>query len=78
VQRKTIADWIDKDCGYVIRQAEIVRSEPRDNVAKAFMAALRDDWQPRKAIRKPKPAKKPIPRPIDMGEETSAENIAMG
>jgi hypothetical protein len=44
---------------YVLRQAEIVRSEPRNNAAKAFLAALLDDWQPRKVIAKPKREKRP-------------------
>jgi len=53
-QRRYIADQWERDPDYVLRQATIVRSEPRANAAKAFLAALRDDWQPRKVIAKPK------------------------
>jgi hypothetical protein len=46
---------------YLQDKARIVRSQPRANVARAFLAALRDDWQPPKAIErlsKPKRSKK--------------------
>jgi hypothetical protein len=59
-QRKRIAEYYDKDPDYVLRQAEIVRSEPRANAAKSFLAALRDDWQPRKAITKQKREKRSV------------------
>jgi len=47
--------------GALLEKAAIVRSEPRANAARAFMAALRDDWQPRKVLAKPKKEK---PRPV--------------
>lgn len=61
IQRRSIAEEYERDTDYVLRQAEIVRSEPRANAAKAFLAALRDDWQPRKVIAKPKREK---PQPV--------------
>jgi hypothetical protein len=77
-QSRFIQDYIDKDSGYVIRQAEIVRSEPRENAARAFMAALRDDWQKAKRIIKSKQLKE-TPRPLqeeftEMSEEQIAKN----
>ena len=48
---------------YLQDKANIVRSQPRANVARAFLAALRDDWKlpkplPAKKITKPREAKK--------------------
>ena len=46
---------------YLLDKAQIVRSQPRTNAARAFLAALRDDWQPPKTIErlsKPKRSKK--------------------
>src|ERR1700758_1164892 len=44
---------------YLQDKAGIVRSQPRPNVARAFLAALRDDWQPPKTIERPnKPERK--------------------
>jgi plasmid replication initiation protein len=44
---------------YLQDKARIVRSQPRPNVARAFLAALRDDWQPPKTIERPnKPKRK--------------------
>jgi hypothetical protein len=42
---------------YLLDKAEIVRSQPRTNAARAFLAALRDDWKSPKALPKKKPAK---------------------
>jgi helix-turn-helix protein len=45
-QRNTLMGYIrSAGEGYVRTKARIVRSEPRCNAAKAFLAALRDDWQ---------------------------------
>ena len=55
-QRRYIADEYDLDSDNVLLKAEIVRSEPRENAAKSFLAAIRDDWQPPKALSKPKAA----------------------
>src|ERR1700741_5178004 len=38
---------------YLLDKAQIVRSQPRTNAARAFLAALRDDWQPPKTIERP-------------------------
>ena len=44
---------------YLQDKARIVRSQPRPNAARAFLAALRDDWQPPKTIERPnKPKQK--------------------
>ena len=46
-QQQIIADYCESNGGaYVLQKVEIVSSEPRGNAAKAFLAALRDDWQP--------------------------------
>ena len=42
---------------YLLDKAKIVGSQPRTNAAKAFLAAVRDDWQPPKAIERPSKAK---------------------
>jgi plasmid replication initiation protein len=46
---------------YLQDKAEIVRSQPRPNAARAFLAALKDDWKPPKIIPK-KRAPKAKPR----------------
>jgi len=45
-QRRKITDEFEADPDNVMCKAAIVRSEPRKNRARAFLAALRDDWQP--------------------------------
>jgi hypothetical protein len=45
---------------YLIDKAEIVRSQPRTNAARAFLAALRDDWKPPKPVSPKKPAKSKV------------------
>jgi hypothetical protein len=52
IQRQEIEGWLKHDRDYVLRQAEIVRSKPRNSAAAAYLSALRDDWQPRKKIEK--------------------------
>jgi plasmid replication initiation protein len=42
---------------YLLDKAEIVRSQPRTNSGRAFLAALRDDWQPPKSVPDKKPPK---------------------
>ena len=50
-QTEALADYISRDgIAYVLEKAEIVRSEPRQNAARAFIAALRDDWKKPAAI----------------------------
>ncbi len=43
---------------YLLEEAEIVRTEPRQNAARAFFAALRDDWKKPQAIVNPQKAEK--------------------
>ena len=42
-------------------KAEIIRSVPRDNAARAFLAALKQDWKAPRAVRPPRapPPKSP-------------------
>ena len=42
---------------YLLDKAEIVRSQPRTNAARAFLAALRDDWKPPKTVPRKKATK---------------------
>jgi hypothetical protein len=46
-QRKVVSEYRDSRGEEFVREkAEIVRAQPRQNAARALMAALRDDWQP--------------------------------
>jgi hypothetical protein len=61
---------------FVREKAAVVRSEPRDNLARAFMAALKGDWKMPK--RTPKPERNiPVPskeeRPPEPAADFSAE-----
>jgi uncharacterized protein GlcG (DUF336 family) len=50
-QAEALGDYIARDgIIYLLEKAEIVRSEPRQNAARAFIAALRDDWKKPVAI----------------------------
>lgn len=50
-QAEALADYVARDgIIYLLEKAEIVRSEPRQNAARAFIAALRDDWKKPVAI----------------------------
>ena len=50
-QAEALSDYISRDgIAYVLEKAEIVRSESRPNAARAFIAALRDDWKKPAAI----------------------------
>lgn len=42
---------------YLLEKAEIIRSVPRVNAGRDFMAALRDNWQPAKRTVKTKPSR---------------------
>lgn len=49
-QARVVSDYVQKDgWDYVLEKVAIVQSEPRENLAKTFMAALKGDWQPRKS-----------------------------
>ena len=55
-QRTLIRGYVqDRGAGYVHEKAEIIRAEPRENAARAFLAALKQDWKaPRRvAVRRP-------------------------
>ena len=46
-QRQTVVEYCEAHGQqYVLRKVEIVSAQPRDNAARALLAALRDDWQP--------------------------------
>jgi hypothetical protein len=46
-QRQTVSEYCDlKGEEYIRSKLEIVRAQPRENAARALLAALRDDWQP--------------------------------
>jgi plasmid replication initiation protein len=50
-QAAALADYVARDgITYLLEKAEIVRAEPRQNAARAFIAALRDDWKKPLAI----------------------------
>src|ERR1700760_2199313 len=40
--------------GYVLEKANVVRSEPRENLAGSFVKSLEQDWKPKKASGPPK------------------------
>ena len=78
-QRLYIADQFDRNPDYVQRQAKIVRSEPRENLAATLLAALKDDWQPaRKSVKaSPKPRYwKPDPVEGLCAEEKAKKELA--
>ena len=76
-QRRYIADEYDLDTDNVLAKAAIVRSEPRDNLAKSFLAALRDDWKPKRSTKphpKPKLPGGPVQEEFEMTDEQRAKN----
>ena len=60
-QQKTAVEKYCSERGeaYVLEKVAIVDQEPRENAARAFLAALRDDWKPKVKItrvhKKPRP-----------------------
>ena len=50
---------------YLLDKAEIVRSQPRTNAARAFLAALRDDWKPPRALPQKKSTKPKLKRTVE-------------
>jgi plasmid replication initiation protein len=66
-QRDTIQEHMHtRGLDYVREKAEITRSVPRDNAARTFLAALKQDWQAPRQIR----ASAPAPRkPPSSGDE---------
>jgi hypothetical protein len=63
--------------GYVLEKADVVRSEPRKNLAGSFVKALEKDWKPKKASGplKRQKARPPIPDP-PLGGETKRAEVA--
>ena len=53
-QQKTAVEkyYAERGEAYVLEKAAIVDQEPRENAARAFLAALRDDWKPKVKITK--------------------------
>ena len=58
--------------GYVLEKANVVRSEPRENLAGSFVKALEKDWKPKKASGPPK-RQKVQPAIQDAFKELSSE-----
>jgi hypothetical protein len=50
-----------KGLGYVLEKVELTDMEPRENVGRYLMAALRGDWKPPKTTTKAKPAQRQEP-----------------
>ncbi|MBV9273585.1 MAG: replication initiation protein [Verrucomicrobia bacterium] len=67
-QRRALHGHLDqKGLQYVLEKAEIVRSQPRENAGRAYLAALRDNWRkpvpvsPKRLPRSPKTTEVPEP-----------------
>jgi plasmid replication initiation protein len=75
-QEKRVDGYIKRNgIDYVREKLTLTEMEPRENAARYFMAALRDDFKP--PIRTPGPAKKPAKRPmpavVERGIQTDEE-----
>jgi len=46
---------------YLLEKASIVRSEPRENAARTFLAAVRGDWKPARKVTPVRKVKRPTP-----------------
>ena len=65
-QRQKVANYqSEKGIDYLRQKVIVVGQEPRQNTAKAFLAALRDDWKPKiQTVKSPPPPKKRVePKP---------------
>ena len=61
-QRLSIQEYIrTRGMDYVREKAALIRSAPRENAARAFLAALKQDWQPPKPVRVQAAAKEKSP-----------------
>ena len=60
-QQKTAVEkyYTERGEAYVREKASIVDQEPRENAARAFLAALRDDWKPKVKIAKVRKTPRP-------------------
>ena len=66
-QRETVCEYVQiQGPDYVHEKAEIIRGSPRDNAARAFLAALKQDWKAPRAVR---PKRAPAPKPPTSGSE---------
>ena len=76
-QQKTAVEkyYTERGEAYVREKAAIVDQEPRENAARAFLAALRDDWKPKVKIAK---VRKTPRRNLDarVAEEPVAEEVS--
>jgi hypothetical protein len=54
-QTRMVSEYLsNQGKGYVLEKANVVRSEPRENLAGSFVKALEKDWKPRKTGGSPK------------------------
>jgi plasmid replication initiation protein len=74
-QQKTAVEkyYSERGEAYVLEKVSIVDQEPRENSARAFLAALRDDWKPKVKITKVR--KTPRPNLEAVPEERAAEEL---
>jgi plasmid replication initiation protein len=80
-QRQKVANYqSEKGIDYLRQKVIVVDQEPRQNTAKAFLAALRDDWKLKIQTVKPLPAKKktvsPQPEEPAVSDEERAQTSA--
>ena len=81
-QRPTLQNYYAKHgVAYIREKMFVVDQEPRQNAAKAFLAALRDDWKPKiHTVKPPSPAKKktvpPQPEEPPVSDEERAQTGA--
>ena len=79
VQRTKIREYlVQRGAQYVREKMAVVDQEPRQNAAKAFLAALRDDWKPKIQTIKPTPPLKkkqvePKPQEPQVTDEERAQ-----
>ena len=81
-QRSTLENhYAKRGVAYIREKMIVVDQEPRQNAAKAFLAALRDDWKPKiQTVKPPAPAKKktvpPQPEEVPVSDEERAQTGA--
>jgi hypothetical protein len=81
-QRSTLQNhYAKRGVAYIREKMVVVDQEPRQNAAKAFLAALRDDWRPKiQTLKPPSPAKKktvpPQPEEVPVSDEERAQTGA--
>jgi plasmid replication initiation protein len=77
-QRQKVANYqAEKGIDYLRQKVTVVDQEPRQNAAKAFLAALRDDWKPKIETVKqpPAPNKKRVQLKPPEPEATDQERV---